>query len=181
LELGKVLGFCLLAALGAHVRLPIPGTDVPLTLHTLAILLTGFFLAPRSAFSAMVLYGTVGSLLLWFGVAGFSFFSPGSLGLAGPTGGYIVGFAVAAPLISVLAGSYRAGAIRLTLAGLAGMAVLFALGVCWLAVVSGRGLSLAIATGLVPFIWGAAIKLGVAVAIAKTVSGMRSQVPGKNR
>src|SRR5277367_1653846 len=82
-----------LVAACAHVSLPLPFTPVPLTLQTFAVILVGMVLGPAAGFSAMVLY-------LAEGASGLPVFSPHGLGgiaqLAGPTGGYLASYPLAA-------------------------------------------------------------------------------------
>ncbi len=162
-------GFCLLTAFAAQVRIPVPGTDVPITLQVLAVLLAGMSLRPGPAAGAMLAYVALGTL-------GLPFFAPGSAGLMGPTGGYILGFAAAAWLVSVCRGSGHAGFGRLLAAGAVGLVVLFALGVGWRIVWLGGDVGLALATGLFPFAAKALVELLLAVAI--TVKSPRCRGTG---
>src|SRR3990170_493846 len=68
----RVLGFCFLAAVAAQVRVPVPGTEVPMTLQLLAVLVTGLTLSPTVAAAALSAY-------LLLGTAGLPVFSPGSM------------------------------------------------------------------------------------------------------
>jgi len=163
---GCVLGCCCLIALAAHVRIPLPGTDVPMTLQLLAVLLTGFALSPGKAVAATVLY-------LALGVAGLPVFAPGSAGLFGPTGGYIAGFVVAGWLIARLRGDVGAGFYRLLIAGLTGTASVFVVGVAWRVLWFGGDVQLAAATGLVPFIPKAVVELFLALAVVTALRHRR--------
>ncbi|UCC29905.1 MAG: biotin transporter BioY [Phycisphaerales bacterium] len=169
---GSVLGCCLLVSLGAQVRIPVPGTDVFMTLQPLAVLLTGFALSPRRAVAAMLLY-------LACGTAGLPVFA-GSAGLAGPTGGYLVGFVVAAWLISALKGGHGAGFGRLLPVGAAGLLVIFASGIAWRAGLAfflglfGGEVWLAVSTGLIPFLAKSVVELLVAVTLVVSVRRPRS-------
>ena len=165
----QVCGFCMLTALLAQVRIPLPGTPVPMTLQALAVLLAGYFLPVRRAVAALGLYLGVGS-------AGVPVFAPGSLGLFGPTGGYIVAFVIAAGIVAVLRGSSLSVG-RLLVAGAAGTAVILAVGVTWYAVYTGGSVSVAIAGGLLPFVPKAVVQLGAAVAIVRVVALYRPR-PG---
>jgi len=153
---------------GAHVRVWLPGTDVPMTLQSLAVLLCGFYLTPRVAVFGMVTYLAVGT-------AGLPVFAPGSSGLAGGTGGYLVGFAVGAWLVATLKGGARAGVLRLAGAGAAGTAAIFACGLLWRAAgaaLFGGDMMVAVATGIVPFAAKAVIQLGVAVSLVLSIRGL---------
>lgn len=151
-----VVGFAMLTALAAQVRIPIPGTGVPMTLQGLAVLLTGFCLGFVPAVLAMLLYVAAG-------VAGLPVFAPASVGLYGVTGGYIFGFVLGAGAVSVIRGRSR-GAGRLFLAGAVGTAVIFAAGVAWQVGGFDVPISQALRLGVLPFLPKAAAQLAVAVA-----------------
>lgn len=159
---------CLAMSLAAQVRVPIPGTDVPMTLQLLGVFLIGFALRPALAVAAMVLY-------LVCGTAGLPVFA-GPGGLGGATGGYLLGFIPAVWLVSILGHRRHAGEGRLFVAGLCGGAIVFALGVGWrVGVFQGLGagdasLGMAIATGAVPFAVKAIVELALATACAGCVS-----------
>ncbi|MCC7291544.1 MAG: biotin transporter BioY [Phycisphaerales bacterium] len=162
---GAVLAFVALTALAAQWQVWIPGRPVPFTFQSLAVLLCGMLLSPREALAATLLYLAAGSATLWTGWGGLNLFTPGSTGLAGPTGGYLVGFAMAAPLVSWLRLRTSGNMVGLVLAGLAGTVVVFAAGVSWLSFVVG-GWEPAVAAGLLPFLPDALVKLIVAVGAA---------------
>lgn len=166
-----IMGFAALTALAAQVKVPLPWTDVPMTLQSLAVLLAGLALSPAGSAAAMVLY-------LCCGAAGLPVFMPGSLGLVGPTGGYIVGFVAAAWTIAVLRGGLNASVRRMAAAAFCGMCVLFACGVCWRAVWApavGVDPGVAVLTGLAPFIPKALIEIGLAVSLVTATRGFREQ------
>ncbi len=158
-----VAAFCLLTALLAQVRIPLPGTPVPMTLQVLGVLLAGLFLSPTLAGAAMGLYLVAGMVYT-------PMFAPGSAGLAGITGGYLLGFFPAAMLVAWLRG--RSTALRrLVGAAAAGTATVFACGAVWQYQLFGQSLWSAMAAGVLPFLPKAAVQLGVAVAIARVVRG----------
>jgi biotin transport system substrate-specific component len=166
-----IIGFAALTALAAQVKVPLPWTDVPMTLQSLAVLLAGLALSPAASAAAMVLY-------LCGGAAGLPVFTPGSQGLVGPTGGYIVGFVAAAWTIAMLRGGSNASAVRLGFAALGGMGVLFTCGTggrtIW-ALAHGIDPKLAMATGLLPFIPKALIEIGLAVSLVTATRGFRER------
>lgn len=167
-----IAGCVLLTALAAQVRIPVPGTEVPMTLQLAAVLMTGFLLTPAQAIAAMLVY-------LGLGVAGIPVFAPGSMGLAGPTGGYLVGFVVAAWLVCLLKGPREAGLVRLLAAGAVGTAAVFFCGIAWrvwLALVYGHlggDLWPVVAMGLLPFLPKAVLELGCAAMLARSWRGGR--------
>jgi len=157
-----VMTGALLILLTAQVSFQIPGNPVPYTLQTFGVLVVGGALGLRRGGLAALLY-------VLLGVVGLPFFAEGRGGPAilwGATGGYLVGFIVAGTLVGRLAelGWDRriGGAIGATTLG---TLVIYAIGVPWLAVVTGMTLGQAIATGLVPFLLVDAMKALTAAVI----------------
>lgn len=152
----------ILIYLTARISFTIPGNPVPYTLQNFGILVVGGALGFRRGGLAALLY-------VLLGLVGLPFFAEGKGGpsvIVGATGGYLVGFIVAAALVGRLAelGWDRriGGAIGATFLG---TAVIYAIGVPWLAVTTGMTLAQAITIGLVPFILVDAVKLLTAAAI----------------
>jgi biotin transport system substrate-specific component len=142
--------------LTARISLPIPGNPVPFTLQTFGILVVGGALGLRRG-------GLAAALYVALGIVGLPFFADGQGGLhviLGATGGYLIGFVLAAALVGRLAelGWDRriGGALGATALG---TVVIYLVGVPWLAVTTGMSLGDAIATGLVPFVVADTIKL----------------------
>ncbi|MDQ1582004.1 MAG: biotin transport system substrate-specific component [Microbacteriaceae bacterium] len=154
-----VAGAALTAAL-AQVAVPL--WPVPITGQTLAVLLVGGSLGALRGTLSMVLYAVLG-------IVGLPVFSDASHGwgvVAGPTGGYIIGFIVAAGLTGWLAQrSWDRRFLAGMLSFLAGSAVVFAFGLPWLAVSLGLNLEQTLQAGLYPFIIGGIIKAVIAAAV----------------
>ncbi len=152
-----VLLFGLLIALSARLVIPLPGSPVPLTGQSFAVLLSGALLGSRRGLAAVMSYlgGGVLGLPVFFGGAS------GAAHLVGPTGGYLLGFAVAALLVGCLAerGFDRRFASSLVMMIL-GQASIYLFGLLWLSrfVPFGHLLRL----GLYPFLLGDALKLALA-------------------
>lgn len=158
--------FTLLTGFGAHLAIPLPPDGVPMTLQTLAVILAAMCLGPKLGIASMLGYLVVGFL-------GAGWFAGGNAGLEvlfGQTGGYLVGFVLCQPIVFRII-RRRDGSVRgwgaIALASLAGHAVIFAVGVPWLAVVRGFSLARAIEGGFVPFIPGLIVKTVLAVLIAR--------------
>ena len=106
-DVALVVGASLVTALAAQVAVPLPGSPVPLTGQTFAVLLTGAALGARRAFLAQTLY-------LLQGAAGLPVFAGGLGGawlLAGPAGGYLAAFPLAAAVTGALAGPARGAGV----------------------------------------------------------------------
>jgi biotin transport system substrate-specific component len=144
-----VIAGALLIYLTARISVVIPGSPVPFTMQTFGVLVVGGALGLRRGGLAAFLYVALG-------VIGLPFFAEGTGGpsvIWGATGGYLIGFVAAALLIGRLAelGWDRklGGAAGATLLG---TAVIYAIGVPWLAVSTGMSAAEAIAAGLLPFL-----------------------------
>ncbi|HLT48504.1 MAG TPA: biotin transporter BioY [Rubricoccaceae bacterium] len=118
-----VVGFALLAALGAQFEIRLYLWEVPITLQTLAVYGSGLFLGGRNGFLAMTLYLALGLVLPVY-AGGAS----GAEHLAGATGGYLLGWPLAAATIGALSARWNTW-LGSALAVLAGSAVLFTCGV----------------------------------------------------
>lgn len=146
--------FIVLTALGAFVRIPLPFTPVPLTLQTFFVLLSGAFLGKKLGALTQLSYVSLG-------IAGLPVFTDagsGLLYLSGPTGGYIVGFVLAALLTGRCVG-YAKESFLATLAVfcLADLALL-ACGVIWLKFILGVSSRQALFLGFIPFLAGDLLK-----------------------
>jgi biotin transport system substrate-specific component len=155
----------LFTALLAQVSVPVPGSPVPITGQTLAVVLTAAALGPVRGVAVQVFY-------ILAALVGLPFYSEASGGfdvVFGATGGYVIGFIPAAYLIGLAA---RRGADRNLLKSVplfvAGQAVIFAVGVPWLAVTTGMSASQALDAGFYPFILGGLVKAAVAAAVLGT-------------
>ena len=157
-SLALALGGSLLLAISAKVEIPF--YPVPLTLQTLVVLLLGPALGARLAAASVALY-------LIEGLAGLPVFAGAVAGpayMAGPTGGYLIGFLAAAALIGFAADRrWDRSWIRLLVSLSLGHAVVFAFGFVWLAQLIGA--EKAFAAGVAPFALATIVKTLLAVAL----------------
>jgi len=168
----RLAGAVAALALAARIQFPLPGTPVPQSLQTLAVVLAGAFLGPRLGALALGAYLTLGA-------AGLPLFARGGAGvstLLGPTGGFLLGFVPAA----VAAGLWMEAGWGRRLPG-AALGMLVAHGVV-LAVGWGRlalllGVEAAFRQGVAPFLAGAVVKSLAAAGVLHAVTGLRSQAP----
>jgi biotin transport system substrate-specific component len=144
----------LLVAGAAHISVPM--LPVPMTLQTLAVLIVGGAYGARLGAATLALYAAEGA-------AGLPVFAPtpdGYPGIMGPTGGYIIGFILAAALVGYLAQkAWDRNAFTTLAAMLLGGAVLYIPGLIWLATFVGWK---TFEYGLYPFIIGDVIKAALA-------------------
>ncbi|MGA1837128.1 biotin transporter BioY [Herbiconiux sp. 11R-BC] len=147
---------------GLLAQVVIPLQPVPITGQTLAVLLVGSTLGAVRGSLAMVVYALLGVV----GVPWFTEASSGWHVVAGPTGGYIVGFIFAAGLTGWLAQrQWDRRVIGAFVSFMAGTGVTFAIGLPWLAVALGLDLQQTLQAGLYPFIIGGVIKALVAAGV----------------
>ena len=128
-------------------------------LQTLFVLAAGMVLGPRLGLASMGFY-------LLLGTTGYHVFAGASWGAAtvfGPTGGYLLGFVLAQPVIGTVARLVRGRLPALLAAGVAGNAVIFAAGLVWLHLWLQTGMAGTLAMGLTPFVPGLLVKTLVAV------------------
>lgn len=154
-----VAGAAGFVGLAAQLSITVPGSPVPVTGQTFAVLLAGTALGAWRGLAAMALY-------LAAGAAGLPWFAEGTSGTGMPTLGYVLGFVLAAPLAGALA---RRGADRgpLRTAGimLLGNAVIYAVGLSYLAHDLGIGLDKAYEIGMKNYLLGDSLKIALAMGL----------------
>lgn len=157
-----VAGGAALTGLAAQLSVPIPHSPVPVTGQTFAALLVGTALGARRGFLSLALYALAG-------VAGVPWFADGASGSGAVSFGYVLGMLLASAVVGALA---RRGADRspLRMAGtmILGEAVIYAVGVPYLALAAHLSASQAIAAGLTPFLIGDALKAVLAMGAMPT-------------
>jgi biotin transport system substrate-specific component len=158
LAIRLLLIFCGSLVMALSAKVSVPTVPVPITGQTLAIPLLVVLLGRSGATLAILTY-------LVEGLLGFPVFAAGALMSA--TGGYLLAFPVAAFTIGVLfeRGLDRSYLTRFV-AIFAGTALVFAGGVAWLVAVFHLSAAEAIASGVLPFMVGDAVKCALAASIA---------------
>ncbi|MHB0976357.1 MAG: biotin transporter BioY [Candidatus Aquicultorales bacterium] len=159
-EMVYIALFAALTAVGAWISLPLK--PVPFTLQVFFVLLAGIVLGGRNGALSQVVY-------LIMGIIGLPVFAGGTSGLgalAGPSGGYLFGFVAAAYVVGKLC-ELKVGIPFVKAASpLAGIAVIYAMGVAQLSLVTGYSLGKSLALGAAPFILFDIVKAVVASGIA---------------
>lgn len=165
-----VVGGIAVIGVSAQVSVPVPGTPVPQSLQTLAVLVVGGLLGVRLGALSTFLYALLGG-------AGLPIFADGASGmehLRGPTAGYIAGFIIAATWMGGAVQAWRAkhddeGLAPSAFAAVTGAAVVghaIILGVGWYGLGRIVGWSDAFSGGVEPFIVGGLVK---SIAVAAVV------------
>ena len=160
-----VAAFVVMTALGAHVRIPLPWTPVPITLQTFFVQLAGATLGPALGPLSQAIY-------LLVGVAGVPVFAGGGgllVLLRGVTTGYLLGFVVATALVGRLVRVRQDPGFLWILGSMAaGSLAVYACGVLWLAWSLGLSLPSALAQGMLPFLLGDALKTSAAAGLYRS-------------
>ncbi|MDH6701049.1 biotin transporter BioY [Streptomyces sp. MAA16] len=161
-DVALVVGGAVLTGVAAQIAVPVPGSPVPVTGQTFAALLVGTALGAGRGFFALALYALAG-------VVGVPWFAEGGSGAGMVSFGYVLGLLLASTAVGALA---RRGADRSVLrtAGtmLLGEAIIYAVGVPYLAYAAGMSASAAVAAGLTPFLIGDAVKAALAMGLLPT-------------
>ena len=174
----------LVIALSSNLFIRLPQTPVPITGQTFAVLLVGGALGFRRGVLATVLYLVLG---LWFPVyaehrhgldviVGLK----GGTVVFGATGGYLVGFIVAAAVVGRLAElGWDRRIARAIVAMILGDAVIYLVGVPWLALSVGLAPGAAITAGFTPFLLGDALKIILAALVFPAAWWLVGRRPGE--
>ncbi len=162
----------LLVALSAQFVVPVPLSPVPMTLQPLAVLVVAGLLGASAGVSALILYIALGAL----GLPVFAGGGAGFVHLIGPTGGYLLAFPVAAGVTGALVGHAPRSVMRVLLACILGMVVIHLGGVAQLALLGGNPAA-AFRMGLLPFLTGDLLKIGLAAAVILAVGPRLRPLP----
>ena len=142
-QISLILGGTVFLAAMAQISFPIPGSPVPFTGQTLGVLLLG------TAYGASLGFSTVAFYLL--------------MGIAGATGGYLVGMLVSSLVLGALAGRKWDQKIKTVIPTMIIVnVIIFTFGLIWLHQYSGQSWGWAIEKGLTPFILAEFIKIAIA-------------------
>ncbi len=167
--LAATVGLAGLTWVGAHIVIPI--RPVPVTMQTLFVLLAGALGGRARGVSSQALYVGAGAL----GLPVFAGGAAGAAVLGGPTGGYLVAFAVVPFVVGALIHRRDDVAWQAAVFTLA-TAIIFALGVAHLAAFhTGGDLAAALRVGLLPFVPGAVFKIVAATSITRSWRALRAR------
>lgn len=155
------------AALGAAVMavcawLSIPG-PIPFTMQSFAVLATAGVLGAQTGTLSVAVYLLLGAM----GVPVFAGFSGGIGVLLGPTGGFLAGFVLTALLVGAMAQRGRSLPLAMGL----GMAVVYAFGTGWYALMYGGGITAVLMHCVVPFLVPDCFKAALAVLVVRRIRG----------
>jgi biotin transport system substrate-specific component len=174
-KLSLALGMAAIVGLMAQVKIALPWSPVPLTGQTMAVLMAGVMLGTWWGGVSMALYAGLGAA----GVPWFQGWAGGFAYMTGPTGGYIIGFILAALFLGYFTDKFVKARRFLPMLGMtlfASMVLIYVPGLLqlniWLSLVKGEHASIGqvLMYGAVPFIAGDVIKSVAAAVIARGVT-----------
>jgi biotin transport system substrate-specific component len=159
----------------ADYQIRLASTPVPITGQTFGVLLVGGALGFRRGIAASTLY-------ILLGVIGLPFFAEGKSGVEtvfGASGGYLIGFVLAAALVGRLA---ELGWDRKLIGSIAAMvlgnALIYVVGLPWLKVVTGETWAWTLQNGLYLYVAGDVLKLLLAAAAFPAAWWLVGRRPG---
>ncbi len=152
--------FAALTCAVAPISIPLPG-GVPITLQQVSVMLAGLLLGAKLGAISELVYLLLGA----FGLPVFAGLSGGLGRIAGPSGGFLMGYPVLAAICGLIYwrwGRFRTGAVKyavMAAAMLLGNAALYAIGLSWFMHVTGNTLEQAMVLCMLPFIPGDILKM----------------------
>ncbi|WP_431731797.1 biotin transporter BioY [Aceticella autotrophica] len=147
--------FAALTFIMGFISIPLPFSPVPITGQTFAVMLAGNLLNPLTAFFSLFVFDLLGAV----GIPVFAGLRGGLGILLGPTGGYLIGFPIAALVISLLLKRRKLNFITLMSVNIIGLIIIYLIGVSYLSIITGMNLNKALIAGVYPFIPGDLIKI----------------------
>lgn len=173
-KLAIAVGIACLTGLAAQIRVPLPWSPVPITGQTFAVLLAAALLGRWWGGASMFIYAGLGAA----GLPWFTGWNGGLAYLAGPTGGYILGFILAGLFLGYFTDTYIKARSLPSLIGLMFFTIvvfvyipgLIQLGL-WLHFIKGEAVSLTgiLNMGAIPFIAGDLTKAFLAAIVARSI------------
>jgi biotin transport system substrate-specific component len=148
-QIALIFSFSILTGISAQVRFYLWFTPVPITLQVFCVLLSGITLGSKNGSLSQIIY-------LSLGIIGIPWFTGGNEGVnyvMGATGGYLIGFVLAAAIVGYQTEKLNnQRKTQLIFTNLVGIGVIYLIGGLWLAFSYGLTLWNAFLLGVVPFV-----------------------------
>lgn len=145
--------------------LVIPLSPVPVSLGMLAVYLTAYILGMKKGIVSIAVYLLLGGM----GLPVFTGFSGGIGKVAGPTGGYMLGYLFMGLIIGFAADKWKTNWAFIFPGMLVGTAVCYLFGSLWLARQADMSFGAALGAGVIPFIPGDLVKMAVALVVGTQI------------
>ena len=154
------------------LSIPLPFSPVPISLTNFAIFLAIFVLGMKSGTISFIIYLLLGAV----GVPVFSSFRGGFQVLAGPTGGYLIGFIFLALIMGFALDHFDRKLVPTIIGMIIGMAVCYAFGTVWLAKLLSLSLKEGLMMGVIPYLPGDAAKIIIAAIVGPKLYGATQKI-----
>ena len=157
IDITTIALFAALISIMSPFAIPIPMSTVPISLSTLALYITVYILGTKKATLSTVIYLLLGIC----GIPVFAGFTGGFAKIAGPTGGFLIGYIPMVIVIGLMVDNFENVGIRI-FAYIIGTMLLYTFGCFWFVLI-GDGITLAAAISMcvIPFIPGDIAKITV--------------------
>ena len=149
----------------APFTLPLPFTPIPISMANLIIYISCCILGTKKGTMSLILYLLIGV----FGLPVFSGFSGGLSKLAGPTGGYILGFIFCAVLTGLFVDKFEDKIYMYPVGMILGTIICYVFGTAWLAFQLKLGFAQAMFMGVIPYLLGDILKIAVSTILGYTL------------
>lgn len=143
----------------------IPIGPVPISLTNLVVYFTVYVLGTKAGMGSYCLYLLLGAI----GLPVFSGYAGGLGKIAGPTGGYLIGFVAMALIGGVIMQKTNRNLIPTMLGWVLGTIVAYAFGTGWFVYVTHASVTYALSVAVFPFIIGDLMKIVIGTLVAKEV------------
>ncbi len=154
------------------LSIPLPFSPVPISLTNFAIFLAIFVLGMKSGTISFIIYLLLGAV----GVPVFSSFRGGFQVLAGPTGGYLIGFIFLALIMGFALEHFDRKLVPTIIGMIIGMAVCYAFGTVWLAKLLSLSFKEGLMMGVIPYLAGDAAKIIIAAIVGPKLYGATQKI-----
>lgn len=149
------------------LSIPLPFSPVPISLTNFAIFLAIFILGMKNGTISFIIYLLLGAV----GVPVFSSFRGGLQVLAGPTGGYLIGFIFLALIMGFALDHFDRKLVPTIIGMIIGMVVCYAFGTVWLAKLLSLSFKEGLMMGVIPYLPGDAAKIIIAAIVGPKLYG----------
>lgn len=154
------------------LSIPLPFSPVPISLTNFAIFLAIFALGMKSGTISFIIYLLLGAV----GVPVFSSFRGGFQVLAGPTGGYLIGFIFLALIMGFALDHFDRKLVPTIIGMIIGMVVCYAFGTVWLAKLLSLSFKEGLMMGVIPYLPGDAAKIIIAAIVGPKLYGATQKI-----
>ena len=155
--------FAALAAVCSQIQIPLP--MVPINLALFAVHMSGALLGAKLGTISMLVYVLLGAV----GAPVFSGFTGGFGTLAGPTGGYIIGYILCAFIVGIICDKWGRAIPKMALAMVLGVICCYTFGTAWFMIVMKMGLWESLLACVFPFLIGDAVKIVLAILLTNAL------------